>query len=85
MDRMDRMDRKAAEAHAVSLGAVISGSVSKKTSIVVWGPEAGSKYDTALALRDHGVRLMTEDEWWAFVEADATPTVAPEATLLLSP
>ena len=41
------------------LGAKVSGSVSKKTDIVIYGDDAGSKYDKALEL---GVSTVTEDE-----------------------
>ena len=41
------------------LGAKISGSVSKKTDMVIYGEDAGSKYDKAIEL---GVSLVTEDE-----------------------
>ena len=42
------------------LGAKVSGSVSKKTSIVIYGVEAGSKLDKA---HDLGVRTMDEEEF----------------------
>lgn len=43
-----------------SLGAKVSGSVSKKTDYVLAGEEAGSKYDKALEL---GVKILSEDEF----------------------
>ncbi|MEA2099171.1 MAG: BRCT domain-containing protein, partial [Campylobacterota bacterium] len=42
-----------------SLGAKVSGSVSKKTNFLVYGEDAGSKYDKAINL---DVKCLTEDE-----------------------
>ncbi|MEA3374319.1 MAG: BRCT domain-containing protein, partial [Campylobacterota bacterium] len=41
------------------LGAKVAGSVSKKTDFVIYGEDAGSKYDKAVSL---GVATITEDE-----------------------
>ncbi|MEA3512803.1 MAG: NAD-dependent DNA ligase LigA [Campylobacterota bacterium] len=41
------------------LGAKVSGSVSKKTDYLVYGEDAGSKYDKAVQI---GVKTLTEDE-----------------------
>jgi len=42
-----------------SLGAKVSGSVSKKTDFLIYGEDAGSKYDKAVKL---GVKTLSEDE-----------------------
>ena len=52
-----KMGRDAAEGQLRALGARVSGSVSKKTSFVVAGNEAGSKLRKAEAL---GVKLLDE-------------------------
>ena len=51
-----------------SFGGKASSSVSKKTSYVIAGEAAGSKYDKAVAL---GVPIMTEREFLAFVAEQA--------------
>src|SRR6185312_14462816 len=60
--RLERMTRDEAKALAERLGASVSGSVSKKTDLVVAGPEAGSKLTKAQEL---GVRVLDEG---AFLE-----------------
>lgn len=42
-----------------SLGAKVSGSVSKKTNFLIYGEDAGSKYDKAISL---DVKCLNEDE-----------------------
>ena len=54
------MSRDEAKEKIRVLGGDVSGSVSKKTSYVVAGDEAGSKLEKAEAL---GVAVLTEDEF----------------------
>jgi DNA ligase (NAD+) len=57
---LNSMTRDAAKARAEELGAKVTDSVSKKTSLVVVGENAGSKARKAAEL---GVQTMTEEEW----------------------
>tara|TARA_R110002110_G_scaffold74388_9_gene196720 strand:+ start:409 stop:2541 length:2133 start_codon:yes stop_codon:yes gene_type:complete len=58
------MTRGEAKAKAESLGAKVSGSVSKKTDYVIVGADAGSKEKKA---RELGVTVLSEDEWQAMI------------------
>ena len=59
------MTRDEAKATAERFGAKVSGSVSKKTDLVVAGPGAGSKLKEA---EKHGVKVISEDEWLKLIE-----------------
>ncbi|MET0183023.1 MAG: NAD-dependent DNA ligase LigA [Caulobacterales bacterium] len=61
---LEKMTRDEAKARATALGAKVSGSVSKKTDLVIAGPGAGSKLAEA---EKHGVKVIDEDGWLALI------------------
>jgi DNA ligase (NAD+) len=67
---LERYTRDEAGAVLKELGAKVAGSVSKKTSFVVAGEDAGSKYDKALAL---GVPVLTEEDLIRVLETGEPP------------
>ncbi|MEO1104443.1 MAG: NAD-dependent DNA ligase LigA, partial [Pseudomonadota bacterium] len=64
---LEAMTRDEAKARAEALGARVTGSISKKTDIVIAGPGAGSKLAKAEAL---GVTVWDETQWLTVAQAD---------------
>lgn len=64
------MTRDEASAALKAYGAKVSGSVSKKTSYVVAGEAAGSKYDKAISL---GVPVLDEAQFLQILETGEIP------------
>lgn len=64
---LSSMDRNEAKNKLVALGAKVSGSVSKKTTAVIAGVEAGSKLQKAI---DLGIQVLSEDEFLALINAN---------------
>jgi DNA ligase (NAD+) len=60
----ERMGRDEAKAMGERLGAKVSGSVSKKTDLVIAGDKAGGKLDQAKDLR---IKTWNEEEWFALI------------------
>jgi DNA ligase (NAD+) len=61
---LTKMTREEAAAALDRLGAKVSGSVSKKTSYLVFGSDAGSKLEKA---RQLGVETLDEDNFLALI------------------
>lgn len=63
--KLEQMSRDEAKAVAKRLGALVRGSVSRNTDIVVAGPGAGSKLKEA---RELGIEVIDEDAWLKIVQ-----------------
>ena len=61
---LEKMTREEAEEAIGQLDGKVSGSVSRKTSYLVVGADAGSKLEKARSL---GVPILTEDEFRALI------------------
>lgn len=55
------MKREETQAAARELGARVTGSISKKTDVVVVGLNPGKKLEQA---RELGLEVISEDEWY---------------------
>ncbi|MCL2438198.1 MAG: NAD-dependent DNA ligase LigA [Coriobacteriia bacterium] len=67
---LTNLTRTEASTELKKLGAKVTGSVSKKTSYVVAGEDAGLKYDKALSL---GVPVLSEAELQDIIQSGAVP------------
>lgn len=61
---LEGLSRDEAKAQADKLGAKVASDVSRKTNVVVAGPNAGSKLTKA---KDLGIRIIDEAEWLGIV------------------
>ena len=64
---LPNMDRKAAAELIEKHGGKVTGSVSKKTTYLVAGENAGSKLDKANAL---GISVLSEEELLSLIEEE---------------
>lgn len=72
--RLETLTRPDAEEQLRALGATVSGSVSKKTTAVVAGADAGSKATKAESLK---VPLLSEDDLQILLTGNLPPALAP--------
>jgi DNA ligase (NAD+) len=65
--KLESLTRPDAEERLRRAGANVTGSVSKKTSLVIAGADAGSKADRA---RELGIRIIGEDEMLRLLDGE---------------
>jgi DNA ligase (NAD+) len=65
---LKKMSRSEAKAKALSMGAKVAGSVSKKTDYVIVGEDAGSKEKKA---RELGLLVLDEDAWLEMISVSS--------------
>lgn len=65
--KMEQMSRPEAKERIETLGGTVTGSVSKKTDIVIAGEDAGSKYDKAIKL---GITIWDEEQFMRMLEQE---------------
>ncbi len=63
---LSSMTRAEAKSKLLQLGAAVPGSISKKTSVLVAGADAGSKLAKAQSL---GIPVLSEEEFLALLQS----------------
>ena len=71
---LQQLDRKAAQAAVEQAGGKASSSVTKKTSLLVAGPSAGSKVTKAQEL---GIEIIDEQAFLLLLEQSGVRSPAP--------
>ena len=66
--KLERVSRSKAQEIARQNGAVVQNSLSKNTTILVYGEKSGSKLKKAQAM---GIQLWTEDQFFEKIEVDS--------------
>ena len=74
--RLERFSRSDIQDHIKNLGGAVSGSVSKKTSYVVAGADAGSKLAAAIEL---DVKILDEDGLLDLIDSLSTGSTGQQS------